>query len=181
MLKITVPETEFWDPRNEVFVPVKARTLQMEHSLVSISKWESKWEKAYLKKQQKTDEEALDYIRCMTVTPNVDPIVYYCLSVENLKEIDDYIAAPMTASHIHSNVNSEGTGKDVLTSDLIYYYMTAFNIPFECQKWHLNRLLTLIRICEVKNKNPKQRNLNSVAESNTALNAARRKMYNSKG
>ena len=160
MLQITIPAVDqCWDEQKQEFVSIKEQKLQLEHSLVSLSKWESKWRKAFLAKQDKTYAETLDYIRCMTITPNVDPQVYNFLTVDNINQINDYIAAPMTAT-VFSEDNSGRNNREVVTSELIYYWMIALNIPFECQKWHLNRLLTLIRVCNIKNTPPKKRSKN---------------------
>ena len=181
MLQITIPAVDqCWDEQKQEFVSIKEQKLQLEHSLVSLSKWESKWRKAFLAKQDKTYAETLDYIRCMTITPNVDPQVYNFLTVDNINQINDYIAAPMTAT-VFSEDNSGRNNREVVTSELIYYWMIALNIPFECQKWHLNRLLTLIRVCNIKNTPPKKRSKNEIMSRNAALNAARRKQLGTKG
>lgn len=181
MLRITVPAKEGFDESKNEFVTIsKEQTLKLEHSLVSLSKWESKWCKAFLNKGEKTDEETLDYIKCMTVSPDVDPVVYSCLTQENIDQINEYIGAPMTASIISEEKNGK-SNKEVVTSELIYCWMIALNIPFECQKWHLNRLLTLIRICNIKNQPPKKKSKRDIMSRNAALNAARRKKLNSRG
>jgi len=180
MLRITIPAVELWDERKQEFIITKEQTLQLEHSLVSISKWESKWCKPFLTKQEKTFEETLDYIKCMTLTQNVDPEVYNYLTNENIKEINEYIGAPMTATYFSDEKTSK-TSSEQVTAELIYYWMIAFNIPFECQKWHLNRLLTLIKVCSIKNQPPKKRSRKEIMSRNAALNAARRKQLNTKG
>lgn len=180
MLTITVPETEFFDENREEFFYKKAVTLQLEHSLVSLSKWESKWHKAFLGKKEKTNEELVDYIRCMTLTQNVDPEVYNRLSVENYDAIEAYIKDPMTATYLHEDKQSKGS-KDVMTSELIYYCMISYNIPVEFQKWHLSRLMTLIQVCQIKNTPPKKRSKRDLYRHHAAVNAANRKRYNSKG
>ncbi len=180
MLEITIPATEQWDDHKQEFVNTEERTLQLEHSLVSLSKWESKWHKSFLDKKDKTYEETLDYIKCMTITKNVDPNVYSCLTREHVKQINDYIGDPMTATYF-SNEKQGGASREVVTSELIYYWMIALNIPFECQKWHLNRLLTLIKVCNIKNTPPKKMSRSQIMSRNAALNAARRKQMNSRG
>ena len=180
MLRITVPAAELWDEVNQEFVTTKEQTLQLEHSLVSLSKWESKWNKAFLGKEKKTFEETLDYVRCMTITQNVKPDVYERLTSENIEQINEYIDAPMTATHF-SNKNQSGGNHEIVTSELIYYWMIALNIPFECQKWHLNRLLTLINVCNIKNTPPKKMGRRELMSRNAALNAARRKRLNTRG
>ena len=180
MLRITIPADECWDAKKREFVYTKEQTLQLEHSLVSLSKWESKWNKVFLSKVEKTEEETLDYIRCMTITQNVKPDVYYRLTPSNIKEINEYIAAPMTATYFSEETKGRNNGEQV-TSELIYYWMIALNIPFECEKWHLNRLLTLIRVCNVKNQPPKKRSKAEIMSRNAALNAARKKQLNTRG
>lgn len=180
MLTITIPATEMWDEKNEKFIDIKECRLQLEHSLVSLSKWESKWCKPFLFTNDKTAEEIMDYVRCMTLTTNVSPEVYYGLTSENIKAINAYIEAPMTATHFGSERNGSGK-REVVTSELIYYWMIALNIPFECQKWHLNRLLTLIRICNIKNQPAKKMSRKEIMSRNAALNAARRKQLGTKG
>lgn len=180
MLQITIPAVELWDERKQEFVTTKEQTLQLEHSLVSLSKWESKWCKAFLTKQEKTFEETLDYIKCMTITQNVDPEVYNRLTNENIEEINKYIEAPMTATYFSDDKTAKSS-REQITAELIYYWMIALNIPFECQKWHLNRLLTLIKVCNIKNQPPKKRSRKEIMSRNAALNAARRKQLNTRG
>ena len=180
MLEIEVPGKDLWDEINEEFIPVKGCTLQLEHSLVSLSKWESKWCKAFLSKRDKTDEETLDYVRCMTITKNVDPRIYRILTDSNIRKINDYIASPMTATCFFDEKKALGSNSDTITSELIYYWMIALNIPVEFEKWHLNRLITLIKICNVKN-NPKKMGKGELMRRNKAMNAARKKRLNTKG
>jgi hypothetical protein len=180
MLQITIPATEQWDEIKQEFVQTKEQTLCLEHSLVSLSKWESKWNKAFLTNKEKTFEETIDYIKCMTLTQNVDPNVYSCLTNENIKQINEYIAAPMTATYI-SDDNKGKSNREVVTSELIYYWMIALTIPVKFEKWHLNRLLTLIKVCNIKNQPPKKRGRRDMATHYSALNEARRKQRNTRG
>lgn len=180
MLHITIPAVEQWDEVKQEFVYTKDQMLSLEHSLVSLSKWESKWCKAFLTKQEKTFEETLDYIKFMTITQNVDPKVYNYLTNENIDEVNRYIEAPMTATYFSEDKTSKISLEQV-TAELIYYWMISLNIPFECQKWHLNRLLTLIKVCNIKNTPPKKRSRKDIMSSNAALNAARRKQLNTRG
>lgn len=180
MLQITIPDREQFDEIKQEFVYVKGQTLQLEHSLISLSKWESKWCKSFFIKGEKTPEETIDYIKCMTLTKNVDPELYNYLTKENIDQILKYIDAPMTATTFHED-KTNSTSRERITSELIYYWMIALNIPFECQKWHLNRLLTLIRVCNIKNQPPKKMGKRQLMSRNTALNAARRKQLNTKG
>jgi hypothetical protein len=180
MLRVTVPEQELFDEVKQEFITVRPQKLQLEHSLVSISKWESKWKKPFLSKTPKTNEETLDYIRCMTITQNVPKETYYMLPSAIIQEIQDYIEDEMTATTFTSQ-NSGGKNKEVITSELIYYWMIAYNIPFECQKWHLNRLITLINICSIKNQPPKKRSRSEIINQNRILNKARRKQLQTRG
>lgn len=179
MLRITIPAAEQWDERKQEFISTKECSIQLEHSLVSLSKWESKWNKPFLGKDNKTEEEIIDYVRCMTITQNVDPNVYYAMSNDNIKAIRNYIDEPMTATTF-KEIGGK-TNREVITSELIYYWMIALNVPFECQKWHLNRLLTLIRVCNIKNQPPKKMKQSEIMRQNAALNAARKKQLNSRG
>jgi hypothetical protein len=180
MLQITIPAVELWDERKQEFVTTKEQTLQLEHSLVSLSKWESKWCKPFLTKQEKNFEEILDYIKCMTITQNVDPEVYNYLTNKNIEEINNYINAPMTATYFSDDKTAK-PNREQITAELIYYWMIALNIPFACQKWHLNRLLTLIKVCNIKNQPPKKRSRKEIMSRNAALNAIRRKQLSTKG
>ena len=179
MLRIVVSEGEWFNEKTQEFTTIKEQTLQLEHSLVSLSKWESKWHKPFLGEGEKSFDEIIDYIRCMTLNQNIDPRVYSNLSKENVKEINDYIGDSMTATTFSDG--RKGHSQEIVTSELIYYWMIALNIPFECQKWHLNRLLTLIRVCNIKNTPPKKMSRSEIMSRNAALNAARRKQLNSKG
>lgn len=179
MLKITIPATELYDEIKEEFVSTKEQTLLLEHSLVSLSKWESKWHKAFLTKDPKTIEETIDYMKCMTITQNVDSKVYDYATNDNVNEVSRYIEAEMTATTF--NNQQKTNNREIITAEIIYYWMIALNIPFECQKWHLNRLLTLVSVCNLKNTPPKKMNKKSVASRNTALNAARKQSLNSEG
>lgn len=178
MLKITIPAREMFNEETQEFFTIKEHTLQLEHSLVSLSKWEAKWNIPFLSKNEKTVEQTIDYIRCMTITQNIDDDVYYGLSTKNVEDINNYIQAPMTATTFRKETKKSS---EVITSELIYYWMVALNIPMECQRWHLNRLLTLIRICNIKNTPPKKMSKRELMSRNAALNAARRKQLNTNG
>ena len=185
MLQITVPAAmfeEFNDSSNEFIYTVVAeeQTIQLEHSLVSLSQWESKWCKSFLYSKEKTDEEILDYIRCMTLTPDVSPDLYSRLTPDNIDQIQKYINAPMTATTFSNEQKNKGKS-EIITAEVIYYWMSASQIPFECQYWHLNKLITLLRVTNAKNQPPKKRSTRDIMRSNAALNAARRKQFNSRG
>ena len=181
MLTITIPAVEAFDDEKQEFIILKKeQTLQLEHSLVSISKWESKWCKPFLSRTEMTFEETLYYVKCMTVTPNVDPNIYIHLTRKNFDEINKYIESPMTATTFYE-LGPKKPNNETVTSELIYYWMIALNIPMECQKWHLNRLLTLIRVCNIKNTPPKKMSKRETMSRNAALNAARKKQFNTTG
>lgn len=177
MLIINIPDTEFYDEINNEFIYIKSQKLVLEHSLVSLSKWESKWKKPFFDKKPKTKEESIDYIRCMTIN-SVDPLVYKSITNRIMKMVNDYIEDPMTATTINQK---NAPSREIVTSELIYYWMVALSIPFECQKWHLNRLLTLINVCNIKNKPPKKMSKKDLISRNAKLNAARRKAMNTSG
>lgn len=178
MLEIVTDGGEQFNELTNEFTYVKPQILKLEHSLVSISKWESKWHKSFLSNGDKTSEEIVDYIRCMTIN-QVDPSVYDFLTQENIDDIQKYIENPMTATTI-----KEVQGKrsnEMVTSELIYYWMVALEIPFECEKWHLNRLLTLIKVCNIKNQPAKNMSKREILNQNREINQARRKRFHTKG
>lgn len=180
MLNITIPSIELYNERTQEFIITKEHTLKLEHSLVSLSKWESKWQKPFLTTKDKTREETLDYIRCMTITQNVDPAIYHQIPNNILDQIAEYIDSPMTATTF-SSPDQKKTNKEVITAEIIYYWMIAYQIPHECQTWHLGRLLTLINVCSIKNQ-PKGKGNNKAAMARQReLNAARKKTLNTTG
>lgn len=181
MLLITIPANEVYDETHGEFITIKETKLQLEHSLISLSKWESKWCKPFLSETPKTSEENVDYVRCMTINQGVDPNVYYGITPAQIKEISDYINAPMTATWFSEDKKNAKKNKEVITNELIYYWMVALQIPFECEKWHINRLLTLIRVCNIKNEPPKKMSKHDLMSRNKSLNAARRAAAHSRG
>lgn len=184
MLEIHVNARSMWDEEREEFVEIKECTLRLEHSLLSLTKWESKWHKPFLSKAEKTNEETLDYIRCMSISSDTPFEVICGLSKENIETINDYIGNPMSATTFQTAEGAppQKRNKDVMTSEMIYYYMTAYQIPFDpCEKWHLNRLLNLIRIASIKNSDQKKRKPGDIMRQNHALNAARRKHLGTRG
>lgn len=185
MLTLNIEKKELFNDKTGEFETVDPASLCLEHSLVSLSKWESKWHKSFLNTENKSEEELIDYVKCMTLSQNVNPKIYSTLSIDNIKKINSYISDSMTATSF-SEIRQEGSRpskKEIITSELIYYWLVAYQIPFECQKWHLNRLLTLIKICSIKNSGGKEDKMSkrSVMSSNRALNMARRQALNSKG
>ncbi len=179
MLEIVISSGEMFDESKSEFIEIPEKTIKLEHSLVSVSKWEAMHHKPFLMREEKTPEEMLDYIKCMTVTQNVDDKVYSFLSSENIKKIGDYIEDPMTATKV-PNLGGRPS-REIVTSELIYYWMTVYNIPSEYQKWHLNRLMALIEICAFKNAPQKKMSKSQIYSRNRSLNAARRAKYNTKG
>ena len=180
MLTITVPGIEMFDDESQEFVTRDDVTLELEHSLVSLSKWESKHEKPFLGKIEKTNEEVIDYIRCMTLTPEVSEELYSKLSKENLETINKYIEAKMTATWFNEAPGAPKS-RDVITSELIYYWMVIFQIPFECENWHLNRLFTLIRVCNIKQSKPTKMSRAEASARQRELNAQRRVQLGTRG
>ena len=181
MLKITIPPADqLWDEARQEFIQTKETELCLEHSLVSVSKWEAKWHKHFIHNKDLTSEMLLDYIRCMTLTQNVDPNVYYVLDEKSVREIKEYIDDSHTATWFAES-NEKKFSRDIITSEIIYYWMIALQIPFECQKWHLNRLLTLIRVCNEKNQPEKKMSQAEVMRRNREINEARRRALTSKG
>ena len=180
MLTITIPEQELYDRKTQMFFTVPATELSLEHSLLSLSKWESKWKKPFLQAKSLTSEESLDYIRCMTVGKVSDPNIYKRLTQQNMQEIEEYIHDPMTATVIRQDPYVK-PNREIFTAEIFYYLMAAHNIPMECQKWHLNRLITLIQVCNEKNKQPRKMSKKDIMAQQRALNASRRRSMHTKG
>lgn len=188
MLEIIIPEQHYepYDEINEEFLPkidIKETKLQLEHSLISISKWEEKWHKPFFTNSDKTHEEMTDYIRCMTLTHNIDPLVYYWIPKDVLNKIMKYIEDPMTATWFRNDslIGAQKSSNETVTAEIIYYWMISLSIPIEFQKWHLNKLLTLIKVIDRKTSKPKKVDKMAAARERAALNAKRRAQYNSKG
>lgn len=188
MIEVVIPKQhyEFYDEEKEEFLPtvdIKETKLQLEHSLISLKKWEQTWHKPFLKDKDKTYDELSDYIRCMTLNHNVDPEVYYWIPNDIVDKVVEYIKDPMTATTIKENniVNKQLGSREGVTAEIIYYWMIALNIPVEFQKWHLNQLLTLIKVVNIKNDKPKKMDKRAAAKERAALNAKRRAEMNSRG
>lgn len=182
MLEIVIPASEGWDEKKCRFVDIEpAVHLRLEHSLLSLSKWESKWHKPWLDgTTPKTAAETKDYIRCMTLTQGVDPKVYDRLTKENMAAIQKYMEDPMTATTFKERKGGK-TRARYQTSELIYSAMASYGIPFSCEKWHLNRLLTLIRTCGEENAPREKMSKKEQMAQQRALNAQRKARYHSKG
>lgn len=187
MLEVIIPEQhyEFFDDQNEEFinVDVKETKLEIEHSLISLKKWEQKWHKPFLKDDEKTAEELADYIRCMTLNRGINEEVYKWIPQETVNKIVEYIKDPMTATWFRENqlVGAQRNSREIVTAELIYYWMIALNVPVEFQKWHLNQLLTLIKVVNIKNQKEKKVDKAAAARERAALNAKRKAQYNTKG
>lgn len=185
MLKLFVPGRELFDDQTQMFVAAtKDCTLLLEHSLLSLSKWESKWKKPFLENHGKDDdnsEEFIDYVRCMTVNQGVDPAVYYGLTPNLKMRIRNYMNDSMTATTVRRSQNKRKPAKKIVTAELIYSWMISYGVPFECQKWHLNRLMTLIEVCMVEGNPPQKMSKAEIMKENAAINAMRRAKHNTKG
>ena len=180
MLTIVVPGVEMFDEQDQEFVTVNDVTLELEHSLVSLSKWESIYEKPFLGKEDKTTEEVLEYVKIMTLTSNIPEDTFYKLSEDNIKKINEYIDAKMSATWFNDTPGAPKS-RDVITAELIYYWMITFQIPFECERWHLNRLFTLIRVCNIKQAKPQKMSRTEIAARNRELNSQRKSQLGTTG
>lgn len=183
MLEIIIPPDEMYNDATGEFEYGDEVKLLLEHSLISISKWESRWNKPFLGNCSKSDAETRDYVKCMTTNKGIDDSIYLRLDGEAYTKINEYIIAPMTATVIRDDrTYNKQNNASALTSEVIYYNMIAFNIPMECEKWHINRLMTLIRVCQIKNDNGNNKKpMSTVMKNNAELNAARRKQMGTKG
>lgn len=179
MLQITLP-VELWDEGKQEFVYLPGQTLELEHSLASLSKWESKMGKPFLTKDAKTYEESLEYLKCMMLTPGVTEETYEYLMSHQLHKVDDYINSSMTATILPPNRGRKGR-PEIITAEVIYYWMIAMQIPSQYEYWHLNKLITLIGVCNVKNSPTKKRSSDEILRDQMALNEERCKQLNSKG
>lgn len=179
-LPIALRNSEFYDNKTERFITVKEKTIMLEHSLLSISKWEAFWHKPYFSHEKKTNEEFLDYIRCMTLTPNVDPKDYYALTPEQLNEIIKYMEDKQTATTFHNQEKKKS--REIMTNEVIYYLMSEFGIPYDpCQKWHINHLMSLIDVCALKSQPSKKMPMGDMLKQRKSLNAMRRGKYRTHG
>lgn len=181
MLEITIDEKEYFNELTDEFIYSPSCTLQLEHSLYSMYEWESKYKKPFMSKEPRTYEETVDYIRMMTLNKPIDDLVYRSISQQDISKIVTYMEDPMTATTFKDNNRPKGNNGSYLSAEVIYYYMTALNIPFECQYWHLNKLMTLIRVCNEKQQPPKKMGKRALMERNTKLNAQRRAALKSRG
>lgn len=189
MLEIVVPSQkyEFFDERNEEFinVEVKETKLQLEHSLISIKKWESKYHKPFLGSKDKTYEELCDYIECMTLNHGVDKSIYKWIPDDIVNKVVEYIKDPMTATKFNDErlIGAQRSSREYVSAEIIYYWMISLNIPVEFQKWHLNQLLTLIKVVNIKNDKDSNKKIDkrAAARERARLNAERRAKFNTNG
>lgn len=190
MITIKIPKGKWYDSKKNLFYTNEKDTyLQLEHSLISLQKWEAKWHKPFLDSKDKTYEETLDYVRCMCLTQNVNPDLFYLIPKKEMDKISDYINDPMTATWFNENTTKtrgKPVKKQIVTAEIIYYWMITGNIPTEYRKWHLNQLLTLIRVIEIKNdeknvNNKKRRSRNAILQDYKAINEANKQRFNTTG
>lgn len=182
MLQVHIPGGEFYDESTQTFVDVKPRTIVLEHSLLSVSRWESKWHKSYMNAENLSDEENFDYIRCMCIDQNIDKEILLRIPLSERIRIRDYITDSMTATTItNRKKDSHPAKKEIITSEIIYYWMVFYNIPFECEKWHLNRLLMLIQVCSIKEGSHEKMSRKDNLAMRRALNASRKAKTGSRG
>lgn len=183
MIQITIPPVELYNDETSEFITLSSKPtkIQLEHSLISLKKWESKWHKPFLAKGDKTAEETFDYIRCMTLTPNINPELYRYIPAAEMRRVAEYINDPMTATWFREQKSGRPGKQEVITAEVLYYYMITMQIPFECQKWHLNQLLTLIRVIGIKNSPKKKRSASDILTENARLNAMRKAQLGTKG
>lgn len=174
---------EYWDPKKEEFITIpacRACDLKLEHSLIAISKWESEYHVPFISTEQKTPEQTLFYIKCMTINSGVPDNVYMNLNSDDIKSISDYINNPMTATTV-SKIKEKRGSRQIVTNEVLYSWLVGLQIPWEVEKWHLNRLVTLIEVCDANNTPPKKMTKDEIIARNSELNRARRAKYNTKG
>ena len=181
MLKLHIEKSEFFDQRTRKFIDVPEMDIELEHSLVSLSKWEEIWEIPFLNSDNKTNEQVSSYVECMLLTENVPPVFLQTLTSEQYAAINDYISAKRTATTFSNHAPQKNSGEFV-TGELIYYWLVALQIPFQpTETWHLNKLLTLVKVVNAKNTPPKKMSRSEIASRQRQLNAARRAKYGTNG
>lgn len=175
MLKIIIAGEESFDEENQMFVFLDEPVcLVLEHSLLSLSKWESEFEKPFLSADQKTPEETNAYIKAMILTPDYPEDIILKLTKKNQTEINDYIGSNYSATTFGKAQAVKRGRPEVITSELIYYWMVSYNVPFECEEWHLNRLFNLLQVCNIKNSKQKKMPKREAAAMQRDLNAKRK-------
>jgi hypothetical protein len=179
ILKVPLSEEEFFNEETHEFEDGETFTLELMHSLASLSKWESKFEKPFLTSVEKTFEETMYYIEAMTLTPNVPPEIYLKLSAQNMLDIKNYIDAKMTATWFKAEESKRPS--ETITAEIIYYWMISLNIDLEWENRHLSRLMTLVQVINEKNKPPQKLSPRAAAAQQRKLNAERQKQLGTKG
>lgn len=182
MLELSFPSFEGYDDIEECFFTIEGRVIHLEHSLSSLAKWESKWRVPFMQyegTEPKTIEQMVDYVRCMTLDDDVDPRLYSLVDTKMLNYVIEYINEPMTATWFKETGSRRN--RSIVTAEVIYYWMVTLQIPFECQYWHLNRLLTLIRVCNEKNAPSKKMRKSSQLRQQAELNAKRKAQHRTHG
>lgn len=183
MLEVTIPEQHYEflnENTNEfIYIDVKETTLSLEHSLISIRKWEEKWKKAFLEQEELSVEESRDYVRCMTLNSKVDNKIYNYIPDTVMVKIVEYMRDPMSATVI--SVVKPETKKEVVTAEVVYAWLVNLGIPFEVEKWHINKLLKLIQVLNIKNGTNKPLDAKTAAAQRRAINKVNRAKYHSKG
>lgn len=180
MLQLVIGQGEYFDQKEQRFITQKPTTVRLEHSLRSVAKWESKWKKAFLSNKDKTQEESVDYVRCMEVTGQIDPKIFDYMTQDQHNQVNEYINDKMTATTINRR-GPKKPSREIITAEIIYFWMIQNGIPPEYDKWHLNRLLTLIEVCSIKGGPQKKMSSKEQMAQQRALNAARRSQYKTKG
>lgn len=180
MLKLRVQSKEWFDEKKSEFITFDGADLELEHSLKAIREWEGKWERPFFSDKQMTKAEFIDYVRCMTLN-KVDKLAYLSLSNANVREIQKYLEKKHTATWFSNKQNTPKRRNETVTAELVYYWMTELGIPYTCESWNFNTLMTLIEVCNRKNAKPSKRNSSDILSEQAKLNAERRKRLNTKG
>lgn len=183
ILHITIPGKENWDSVKEEFIYEEDAELYLQHSLVTVAEWEARWKISFLDTDNKTPEQITDYIKIMTINQNeVDDSVYKRLTKENLDEINRYLKDEMSATTITDHGTPESNGRnEIITAEIVYYWMFSHNVPVEFENWHFNRLITLLKTCNIKSNPDNKMTKQETAKMYAEMNKARRQKYNSKG
>lgn len=180
MLRIAIGGNEYYDERENRIIEIPAKVVCLEHSLRSIAKWESKWNIPFLSNKEKTREQSVDYIRCMETTGRIDLSFMDLITPEQTKRVSEYINANMTATTI-THRGGRKPSREIITAEILYYWMIQYGIPSEYDKWHLNRLLTLIEVCSIKSGPQQKMGHKEQMAQQRALNEARRAQFKTRG
>lgn len=183
MLRLTLPSTDFWDPRKEEYVQIGGYEVDLEYSLFTIARWESKWKKPFITSLPKfTRKDEIEWYKAMCMTEGIPDEAWMVMTPKIRQDIYDYVTDPMSATTInHRGPKTPGGPKTIMTAELVYYYMVTLGVPFECEHWHFNRLMKLVDVCFVKNSPPKKMGKQEAAQMYRELNARNRAKYNSRG